>query len=127
MKIPIVMVALALGVLSLTGCDSVTVVERHHERRPSGYYGGSRYYGNRYDSRYDGRYDNRYSSNRYDSGYYGRRSNTVVVASQPNYHRSSGVYATSTRSRNAYVAARPSGTTVVVKGKKQHHHDHDRD
>jgi|GEM_PF-4551435 len=121
--------ACAAAALFLTGCDSVTVVERHPDRR-YGYY----------DNRHDGyRHDEYRRDGYYRDNYYRRPSSTtVVVADRPDYRRP---YVAPVR-RTTYVAPAhrtyvrpapvvrrgPATTTVIVaddKKKKKHHHDHD--
>lgn len=117
--------ACAAAALFFTGCDSVTVVERHPDRR-YGYHGDYH--------RHDGYYRDDYRRD----GYYRRPSSTtVVVADRPAYRRSTYVaparrtyVAPASRAyvRPAPVVRRGPATTVVVtddRKKKKHHHDHD--
>lgn len=60
-----------VSLLSLTGCDSVTVVERRHDRRSHGYHGHRDYDRHRYD----------------DRRHHARRSNTTVIVNRPTHGR----------------------------------------
>ena len=122
---------LAAAALSLTGCDSVTVVERYPSYRPAGYYGGSNsYYVQRdYDNRYYGDSYNRsrYYGNTYsNSSYYHRPASSTVVVSSRYKKDDRDVYVN--RSTTYTHGRAYTKTNVVVleqdkKKKKKKHHD----